>query len=105
EIGDLQQLGLALLHPGKCLTALALRAVTVAAAAEGNDGVGALRVLAARDKTSKRRSATGQDRVHYLQLCVAHVATVGLEPSGAEVAEDVRDFQSGALHECARLLR
>jgi len=37
-------------------------------------------------------------------LCVAHVSAVGLKPSGAEVAEDVRDFQSGALHERARLL-
>ena len=35
----------------------------------------------------------------------AHVAAVGFEPCGAEVAEDVRNFQSGALHECTRLLR
>src|SRR5215472_186927 len=37
-----------------------------------DDRVGALRVLAARDKTAKRCSAAGQDRVHHLQLCVAH---------------------------------
>jgi hypothetical protein len=34
---------------------------------------------------------------------VAHVAAVGFTPSGAEVAEDVRDFQSGTLHGCVRL--
>jgi hypothetical protein len=34
---------------------------------------------------------------------VAHVAAVGFTPSGAEVAEDIRDLQSGALHECAQL--
>jgi len=33
------------------------------------------------------------------------VAAVGVAPSRAEVAEDVRDFQSGSLHESARLLR
>src|SRR5262245_44008575 len=36
KIGDLEQLGLALLHPGKCLTALALWTVTVATAAVGD---------------------------------------------------------------------
>jgi hypothetical protein len=30
KVGHLQQLGLAILHPGKCLTALTLGAVTVA---------------------------------------------------------------------------
>jgi len=38
-------------------------------------------------------------------LGVAYVAAVGVEPSGTEVAEDIRDLQSGALHGCARLLR
>jgi hypothetical protein len=32
---------------------------------------------------------------------VADMAAVGVEPSGAEVAEDVRDFQSGTLHDGA----
>jgi hypothetical protein len=64
-----------------------------------------LYVLAARNIAAKGRGAAGQDRVHHLQLCVAHVAAVAFEPSGAELAEDVRDFQSGALHECTRLLR
>jgi hypothetical protein len=31
KVGHLQQLGLAILHPGKCLTALALRAVAIPA--------------------------------------------------------------------------
>src|SRR5215813_7529608 len=33
------------------------------------------------------------------------MAAVGFTPSGPEVAEDIRDLQSGALHGCARLLR
>jgi len=45
--------------------------------------------------------AAGLDRAHHLQLCVAHMAAVGVAPSGAEVAEDVRDFQSGTLHDGA----
>jgi hypothetical protein len=35
EIGDLKQLGLALLYPGKCLIALALRAMAIATTAVG----------------------------------------------------------------------
>jgi len=62
-------------------------------------------VLAARNIAAKRRRAAGLDRAHHLQLCVADVAAVGVAPSRAEVAEDVRDFQSGPLHESDRLLR
>jgi hypothetical protein len=36
---------------------------------------------------------------------VAYVSAVGVAPGRAEVAEDVRDFQSGPLHESAPLLR
>jgi len=57
-------------------------------------GVGALVVLAARDIAAECRGAAGLYRTHHLQLCMAHVAAVGLTPSGAEVAEDVRDFQT-----------
>jgi hypothetical protein len=101
----LQQLRLALFHPGKCLTAVTLRTVTVAATAVRDDRVGALRVLAARDIAAKRRGAAGLDRAHHLQLSVAHVAAVSLTPSGPEVAEDIGDFQSRTLHKCAGLLR
>jgi hypothetical protein len=105
KVGDLEELGLALLHPRKCLTALALRAMTVATAAVGDDGMATLGVLAACDIAAKRCRAAGLDRAHDLQLCVAHVAAVGVTPSGTEVAEDVRDFQSGTLHESNGLLR
>jgi hypothetical protein len=101
EVGDLQQLGLALFHPGKCLTALAIRAMTVAATAVRDDGMATLRVLAARDIAAKRRGAEGLNRAHHLQLCVAHVAAVSFTPSGPEVAEDFGDFQSGTFHERA----
>jgi hypothetical protein len=36
---------------------------------------------------------------------VAHMAAVGVTPNRAEIAEDVRDFQSGTLQEGARLPR
>src|SRR5262245_44403557 len=101
KVGDLKEFGLAVLHPGKCLTALTLRAVTVAAAAVCDDGMATFGVLAACDIAAKRRRAAGLDRAHHLQLCVAHVAAIGITPSGAEVAEDVRDFQSGTLHDGA----
>src|SRR5262245_60072128 len=101
EVGNLQQLGLAFLHPGKGLTALTLRAMAIAAAAVRYGGVGALRVLTARDIAAEGRGAAGLDGVHHLPLCVAYVAAVGVTPSGPEVAEDVRDFQSGTLHDGA----
>jgi hypothetical protein len=100
---DLQQLGLALLHPCECLVTLALGAMTVAAAAVRYDRVRALGALAARSIAAKRRGPAGLNRAHHLQLCVADVAAVGVEPSGPEVAEDIGDFQSGTLHERARL--
>ena len=59
EVGNLKQLGLAILHPGKCLTALTLRTVTVATTAVGDDGMATLGVLAARDIAAKRRRAAG----------------------------------------------
>jgi hypothetical protein len=67
--------------------------------------VGTFGVLATRDIATKRRSAADLNRAHHLQLRVADVAAVGVEPSGPEVAEDIGDFQSGTLHERARLLR
>jgi len=84
---------------------LALGTVAVATTAVRDHRVAALGVLATRDVAAKRRRAAGLDRAHHLQLCVAHVPAVGLKPSGTEVPEDVRDFQSGTLHQRARLLR
>jgi hypothetical protein len=78
--------------------------VTVATAAIRYDGVGALRVLAARDIAAKRRRAADLDGTHHLQLCVADVAAIGITPSGAEVAEDIGDLESGTLHKSVRLL-
>ena len=84
---------------------MTLRAVAIATAAVGYHRVRALSVLAARDIAAKRRRPAGLNRAHHLQLCVADVAAVGLEPTGTEVAEGICDFQSGTLHERARLLR
>ena len=61
----------------------------IAAAVEGNDGVTARRVLAARDMTSERRCAAALDGRHHLQLAEAHTGAIGLTPSGTVVAEDI----------------
>jgi hypothetical protein len=43
---------------------------------------------------SERRRAAALDGPHHLQLPEAHVAAIGLAPSGTVVAEDIRDLQS-----------
>jgi hypothetical protein len=71
--------------------------------------VAARRVLAARDMAAERRRAAALDRTHHLQLLRAHMGAVGLKPSRAVIAEDVRDLQSWSNHGrwalwCRRLL-
>jgi len=58
----------------------------------------ARRVLAARDMPTERRRATALDRTHHLQLVEADVPAIGLTPSRAVIAEDVRDLQSWSNH-------
>ena len=58
----------------------------------------ARRVLAACDVPAERRRATALDRIHHLQLREAHMPAVGLTPSRAVIAEDVRDLQSWSSH-------
>ena len=59
-----------------------------------NNGVAARCVLAARDVAAERCRATALDRIHHLQLLEAHMGAVGLAPSRAVIAEDIRDLQS-----------
>jgi hypothetical protein len=58
----------------------------------------ARRVLAACDVPAERRRAAALDRTHDLQLIEAHMAAIGLAPSGTVVAEDIRDLQSWSSH-------
>ena len=58
-------------------------------------------ILAASDMPAKRSRATSLDRAHHLQLFEAHMPAVGLAPSRAVVAEDVRDLQGRSSH-CRR---
>ena len=60
--------------------------------------------FAARNVPSERRRAAALDGRHHLQLPEAHVAAIGLTPSGAVVAEDIRNLQSWTGHEGRRLL-
>ena len=68
----------------------------VAARVVGDERVCA--VLAARDMAAERRRATALDRIHHLQLLKAHVGAVGLTPSRAVIAENIRDLQSWSSH-------
>ena len=70
----------------------------VAAGIVRDQRMAARRILAARDMAAERRRAAALDRTHHLQLIEAHMAAVGLAPSGAVVAEDVRDLQSWLNH-------
>jgi hypothetical protein len=56
-------------------------------------------VLAAGNVPAEGCRTAALDRTHHFQLGEAHMATVGLTPSGTVVAENVRDLQSGTHHE------
>jgi hypothetical protein len=72
--------------------------MAIAAAIVGDDGVSAFAVLAARDMAAERRRPAALDRTHYLHLGEAHVTGVGATPSGAVIAEDIRDLQGYTRH-------
>src|SRR6516164_3554089 len=57
-------------------------------------GMAARCILAACDMPAERCRATALDRTHHLQLLEAHMGAIGLTPSRAVIAEDVRDLQS-----------
>jgi len=63
-----------------------------------DERMAACRVLAACDVAAERRRAAALDCAHHLQLVEAHMAAVGLAPSGTVVAEDVRDLQNRPNH-------
>src|SRR5271154_1620775 len=62
----------------------------------GDDLVGA--VLAAHNMAAESCRAAVLDRRHRLQLAEAHMAGVGLTPSLAMAAEDIRDPQGERSH-------
>src|ERR1700751_956030 len=70
----------------------------VAAGVVRDLGMAAGRVLAAGDMPAEPRRATALDRIHHLQLLKAHVGAVGLTPSRAVIAENIRDLQSWSSH-------
>ena len=53
------------------------------------------RVLATRNMAAERCGPAALDGTHHLHLGKADVAAVGITPSSAMIAEDVRDLQSG----------
>ena len=60
------------------------------------------RVFAACDVAAERRRAAALDCTRHLQLVEAHMAAVGLTPSGTVIAEDVRDLQNWSNHDRRR---
>src|SRR5436189_6335672 len=76
-----------------CRRALALGAVAIAATIVTDDGVSTRTVLATRDMTSECCRAAALDRTHHLHLVEADMPRVSQTPSGAVVAEDIRDLQ------------
>ncbi len=56
-------------------------------------------VLAAGNVPAEGCRAAALNGTHDLQLGKAHVAAVGLTPSGGVVAENIRNLQSGTHHE------
>jgi hypothetical protein len=94
EVLDGQQLCLALGQPLPGGRGLAPRAVAITATTVGDDGVAALRVVAARNKAAERRGTAALDCAHDLQLLETDMAAIGVTPSGTVVAEDVRDLQT-----------
>jgi hypothetical protein len=75
------------------------------AAIVGDGRVGTGVVLATHDVPTECRRAAALDRAHHLELAEAHVTAVGVTPSGAVVAEDIRDLQGWTTHEGPALCR
>src|SRR5215831_12735983 len=74
----------------------------VSARVVGDERMAARRVLTACDVAAERHRAAVLDCTHHFQLVEAHMAAVGLTPSGTVIAEDVRDLQSWSNHERRR---
>jgi hypothetical protein len=91
-----QQVGLAGGQPALGHRPLALGAVAVAAGVVGDLGVPAVRALHA--VAAERRRAAVLDGRHHLELAEAQVPGLRPAPSGAVVAEDVRDLQDWPRH-------
>ena len=73
--------------------AQARRLLAIAATIVADDGVSTRTVLATRDMTSECCRAAALDRTHHLHLVEADMPRVSQTPSGAVVAEDVRNLQ------------
>src|SRR5580693_7337640 len=76
----------------------------ITARVKSDQRMAARHVLTTCDVSAERCRAAALDRTHHLQLIEAHMAAVGLAPSGTVVAEDVRDLQTWSSHD-RRLLR
>jgi hypothetical protein len=99
EVSHRQELGLALGEPLLCRRGLAFVAMPITARVIGDPRITAVLVLTTRDMAAERRRAAALDRSHDFELAEVHMAGVGLTPRRSEVAEDIRDFESGTDHE------
>jgi hypothetical protein len=94
EVGQGQQLGLAICEPVPRRRALAFGAVPVAAGVVGDADVATL--LAALDMPAEGCRAAGLDGAHHLELAEADVAGMGGAPGSPMSAEDIRHLDDRA---------
>jgi len=94
EVGDRQQLGLAIGNPLRAGQTLALRTVPVAAGIVGDAKLAA--AVALFDMTAQRCRAAGFDGAHDPALAPTQMAGMGLTVSGTVAAEDIRHLQRAA---------
>jgi hypothetical protein len=100
KVADPRQVGLAGGQPIASGGHLALRVVPVAAAVVGYPAVAG--VLAALDVATQRRSASGIDGGHNLELTEAEMAGMGRSKGGTVLAEDVGDLNGVRMAICRR---
>eukprot|EP01137_Pigoraptor_chileana_P001305 Opistho-2@38753 len=99
EVADREQIGLSRLEPRARGGALALGAVTVAAAVVGDAPMSA--VFACLDMAPKRRGPALLDRRHDLELLETEMPGMGSPIRGTSAAEDIGDLERG-LHWLSR---
>ena len=101
EVGNRQELGLALGQPLARRRSLALRTVPIATGVVADLRVTAVLVLAAYDMAAELCRAAILDRRHHLELLEADMAGMGSTPCRSMAAEDIRDLQRRTGHSCS----
>ena len=73
---------------------MAFRAISVATAVVCDERMPADAVLTTRNMPAELCCSAALDGTHHLQLIKAHMAAIGITPSGTMLVKDVRDLES-----------